>query len=151
MTVARITLTGAQLVVECDGSERLDSVKHRLASTFGFSLHFRGETLTPPPRQVSLDQLAVDQPLTVVVTPEEDLALLKPFLEQAYLEWSDQSHQALGGQTPRHAAASSTMRDRVAGLIEEMEQSDPGLLRSGRRAYDYNVLRAHVGLDEVRR
>ncbi|ALA60215.1 hypothetical protein [Nitrospira moscoviensis] len=151
LTVARVTLTSAQLMVECESPERLDSVKHRLAASFGFSLHFRGETLAPPARRVSLDQLTGDEPLAVVVSPEEDLALLKGFLEQAYLEWSDQPHHALGGQTPRHAAASPALRERVAALIDEMERSDPGLLRSHRRAYDYNVLRGHVGLDEVHR
>lgn len=150
-TVGRITLTSAQLIAECDRPERLDALKHRLAAAFGFSLHFRGETLTPPARNITLEELAGDQPLRVVVTADEDQALLKTFLEEAYLEWSDQAHHALGGQTPRHAAASAGMRDTVAALIDEMESSDPGLRRSGRRAYEYNVLRAHVGLDEVAR
>lgn len=147
--VARLTVTSTQLIVECDSPERLDAMKHRLASTFGFSLHFRGETLTPPGRQVSLDQLAFAQPLTMTVTPEEDRVLLKAFLEKAYLEWSDQPHRALGGQTPRHAAASPAMRAAVARLVDEMERHDPGLWRTGARVFDYNVLRAHVGLDEV--
>jgi hypothetical protein len=151
VTVGRITLTSAQLIVECDRPERLDAVKHGLAAAFGFSLHFRGETLTPPARKVTLEELAGDQPLQLVVTADEDQALLKNFLEEAYLEWSDQAHHALGGQTPRHAAASAARRQTVAALIDEMEASDPGLRRSGRRAYDYNVLRAHVGLDEAPR
>lgn len=45
--VARLTLTPTQLYVETDSAERLDTVKHQLAATFGFSLHFKGET-TPP-------------------------------------------------------------------------------------------------------
>ncbi|TKS59573.1 MAG: hypothetical protein EWM72_02141 [Nitrospira sp.] len=148
LTVVRVTLTSAQLTVECDSPERLDAMKHRLAAAFGFSLHFRGETLTPPARRVSLDQLTSDQPLTVVVTAEEDLALLKTFLEKAYLEWSDQAHLALGGQTPRHAAVSSATRGMVDALIDEMERHDPGLRRTGKKAFDYNTLRAHVGLEE---
>jgi hypothetical protein len=150
-TVARLTLTSAQLTAECDGPERLDAIKHRLAAAFGFSLHFRAETVAPPAHPVTLHELAVDQGLTVVVTAEEDQVLLQPFLEKAYLEWSDQAHHALGGQTPRHAAVSPASRETVAALLDEMEQNDPGLRRTGRLAYDYNVLRAHVGLDEVRR
>jgi len=148
LTVARMTLTSAQLTVECDAPERLDTIKHSLAAAFGFSLHFRGETLTPPARHVSLDQLASDRPLTVVVTAEEDHAVLKPFLEKAYLEWSDQAHLALGGQTPRHAAVSPATRGIVEALIDEMEWNDPGLRRTGKRAFDYNTLRAHVGVEE---
>ena len=147
--VARLSLTSCQLIVECDGPERLDTIKHRLAATFGFSLHFRGETLTPPARQFSVAELMSEEPLTVIVTPEEDRTLLNQFLEKAYLEWSDQAHHALGGQTPRHAAASPAMRGKVGALIDEMEQHDPGRPRMGKPAFNYNTLRAHVGLDEV--
>ena len=147
--VARLTLTSSQLIVECDSPERLDSVKHRLAASFGFSLHFRGETLTPPARPLSVSELMTDEPLTVVVTDEEDRELLNQFLEKAYLEWSDQPHHLLDGQTPRHAAASPTMRDKVRALIDEVERHDPGAGRTGKPAYRYNILRAHVGLDEI--
>ena len=149
MIVAKLTLTSAQLIVECDNPERLDALKHRLAGSFGFSLHFRGETLTPPVRQLSVAELMSEEPLTVTVTAQEDRALLNHFLEKAYLEWSDQPHHGLGGQTPRHAAASPAMRGKVSALIDEMERHDPGLARTGKTAFAYNKLRAHVGLDEV--
>jgi len=98
--VARVTLTSVQLMAECDSPERLNAVKHRRAAAFGFSLHFRGETLAPPARQMSLNRLMYDQPLTVVVTAEEDRALLKTFLEKAYLEWSDQPILRWAGRRP---------------------------------------------------
>ena len=146
--IARLTLTSSQLIVECDDAERLNVIKHRLAAAFGFSLHFRGETLAPPARRLSVAELTAAEPLTIVVTPEEDRALLKQFLEKAYLEWTDQPHHALGGQTPRHAAGGA-LRGKVGGLIDEMARHDPGVRRTGRAAYSYNILRAHVGLDEV--
>ncbi len=146
--VARVRLTSSQLMVECDGPERLDQIKHRLAATFGFSLHFRDETLVPPVRRLSIAELMSDEPPTLVVTGEEDRRMLNQFLEKAYLEWSDQPHLALGAQTPRHAAATSALRGKVGELIEEMEQHDLGHQRCGQRAFNYNRLRGHVGLDE---
>jgi len=146
--VARLTLTSCQLVVECDSAERLDQLKHRLAATFGFSLHFRGETTTPPVRQLSVADLMAE-PLTVTVTQDEDRALLDQFLEKAYLEWSDQPHPLLAGQTPRHAAVSPALRGKVSALIDDMARYDPGVRRFGKPAFSYNRLRAHVGLDEV--
>jgi len=148
--VARLTLTSSQLIVECDNRDRLNDIKHRLAGAFGFALHFRSETLTPPYHRVALEELQSNQPVTVVVSHDDDRAMLRAFLEKAYLEWSDQPHRLLGGQTPRHAAASPATREAVARLIAEMEATDPGVRRSGQRAYDYNVLRGHVGLDETR-
>ncbi|MCP9448676.1 MAG: hypothetical protein NNA21_01270 [Nitrospira sp.] len=147
--VARLTLTSSQLIVECDGPERLDRIKHELAAALGFSLHFRGETVEPPARKLSVADLTTGDPPAVVVTPEEDRALLARFLEKAYLEWADQPHVALGGRTPRHAAESPLMRKTVGALIDEMAAHDPGRRRTGLPAFEYNRLRAHVGLDEA--
>lgn len=147
--VARLTLTPTQLLVECDSRERLDVVKHQLAAAFGFSLHFGGESATPPPRRVTESELARVEPLTVVVTPEEDRTIVNSFLETVYLEWAERTCPALDNQAPRHVVGSASGREKLAGLIAEMERHDLGVRRSGHAAFDYNKLRAHVGLDEV--
>ncbi len=147
--VARLTLTSTQLVVECESPERLNEFKHRLAGTFGYSLHFRGETEGPPARKLSAEDLMKEEGPSVVVTPEEDRTFLASFLDRVFLEWADQESPALGGQTPRHAAASAATRDKVAALIDEMERNDIGRRRTGQPAFEYNRLRAHVGLEEV--
>jgi hypothetical protein len=149
--VARLILTTTQLWVECDSRERLDAVKHKLAATFGFSLHFRGETCTPPPRQIKESDLAVAEPLILTITAEEDRALVNGFLETLYLEWAERACPALGNHMPRHVAASAAGREQVTALIADMERHDPGIRRVGRAAFDYNRLRAHVGLDEMTR
>ena len=147
--VARLILTATQLWVECDSRERLDTVKHKLAATFGFSLHFRGETCTPPPRQLKESELAVKEPLTLVISAEEGRALLNGFLETLYLGWAERACPSLGNHMPRHVATSAAGREQVAALIADMERHDPGVRRVGRASFDYNKLRAHVGLDEV--
>jgi hypothetical protein len=149
--VARLILTATQLWVECDSRERLDSIKHKLAAAFGFSLHFRGETCTPPPRQLKESELAVEEPLTLVLSAEEDRALLNRFLETLYLEWAERACPSLGDHMPRHVATSATGREQVAALIADMERHDPGIRRVGHASFDYNKLRSHVGLDEVAR
>jgi hypothetical protein len=149
--VARLILTATQLWVECDSRERLDAIKHKLAAMFGFSLHFRGETCTPPPRKVKESELAVEEPLTLVLSAEEDRALLNGFLETLYLEWAERACPSLGNDMPRHVAASAAGREQVAALIADIERHDPGIRRVGHASFDYNKLRAHVGLDEVAR
>jgi hypothetical protein len=147
--VARLILTATQLWVECDSRERLDAVKHKLAATFGFSLHFRGETYTPPARQLQASELAVEEPLTLVFSAEEDRAHLNGFLETIYLDWAERLCPSLGAQMPRHVVASAAGREQVAALIADMERHDPGVRRVGQASFDYNRLRTHVGLDEV--
>ena len=143
---ARVTVTATELFLECDSRERLDTVKHSLAAAFGFSLHFRGEAVQPPMRQVTQAELSAAEPLTVVVTDEEDRTLMNAFLETVYLEWADRESPVFGGETPRHVMTTQTGRAQVAALIDEMERNDFGLLRTGVAAFDYNKLRAHVGL-----
>lgn len=147
--VSRLTLTPTQLWVETDSPERLDALKHELASALGFSLHFRGGTTVPPPHPLSEEELDAEQPVRAVVTPEQDATLLQAFLERVYLDWTDREAPTLAGTTPRHAATTVAGREQVARLLNDMERNDPGWSRIGRSAFDYNVLRGHVGLDEV--
>jgi hypothetical protein len=95
--------------------------------------------------------LAVEGPLTLVISAEEDRALLNGFLETLYLEWAEQACPSLGNHMPRHLATSAAGREQVAALIADMERHDPGIRRVGRASFDHNKLRAHVGLDEVAR
>ena len=145
--VARLILTATQLWVECDSRERLDTIKHTLAATFGFSLHFRGETYTPPPRRLKESELAVEEPLTLVISREEDRAFLSGFLETLYLEWAERDCPSLGNHMPRHHASTVAGRTQLADLIADMERQDPGIRRAGQASFDYNKLRAHVGID----
>lgn len=145
---ARLTLTPVQVLVECDSRARLDRVKHQLASTFGYSLHFRGESTTVPAHDLPEVDLATEEqaPVAVVVGPEEEHRLLSGFLESVYLEWVDQPSPALGDQTPRHAAGLPAWREKVGALLDRIEKDDPCLRRTGQRGYDYGILREHVGL-----
>ena len=144
---ARLTLTPIQLIVETNSPERLDSLKHQLASAFGFSLHFKGEATTPPAHTVPEVDLLSDSSIAppVVVSSEEEYRMLSTFLELVYLEWAEQLSPSLDGQTPRHYAIKGD-KSRIATLIDQMEQQDLVCRRTGKVGYDYNILRAHVGL-----
>lgn len=146
--MARLTLTPTQLWVECAAGDRLDAIKHDLASSFGFSLHFRGETFMPPLHRLVGPDLGKDlvEDRLITVSPEEEQQLWSSFLEEVYLDWPDKPSPALGGTTPRHAAASADSRPKVAGLIDRIEQFDLARRRTGQAGYDYDQLRAHVGL-----
>lgn len=145
---ARLTLTPAQLFVECESGTRLDRVKHQLASTFGFSLHFCGEAMEVPPHELPEVNLEEEEPAprAVVVAPDAEQELLAAFLESVYMEWADRPSPSLNGQTPRHAMSTADGRAKVAALINALERADPAARRTGKTGYEYNRLRAHVGL-----
>lgn len=145
---SRLTLTPAQLIVECDSGSRLNSVKHQLASAFGFSLHFCGEATQPPPHALPPVNLEEEEPGpgTVVVTREAEQELLASFLEAVFMEWVDRPSPSLDGQTPRHAASDAGGRAKVAALIEALEKEDLAARRTGTPGYAYGRLRAQAGL-----
>ena len=146
--LARLTLTPTQLFIEADSPERLDIIKHQLAAIFGFSLHFLGETTNPPQHttpEVDLLSESYTTPSTVV-SQEEEQQILASFLESVYLEWAEKSSPLLNGQSPRHYCAAQQDTKEVAVIIDHMEHHDLGRRRTGNPAYDYNILRAHIGL-----
>lgn len=146
--VARVTLTRSQLWVECAARDRLETIKHDLASTFGFSLHFRGETFMAPAHRLVEPDLSKDltEGRLITVSPEEEGRLWSSFLEEVYLDWPDKPSPALGGKTPRHAAASADARPKVADLIQGIEHFDLARHRTGRAGYEYDKLRTQVGV-----
>ena len=149
--VARLTLSRTQLTVEADSPERLDRLKHDLASTFGYAIHCRGENIEPPDHELPEVDLLTDRPpdLSVTVPIEEEQRLLEAFLDSIYLEWAERPAPALDGRTPRHAASDPAQRTKVASLIEQLEREDLARRRTGQPGYEYDRLRAHVGLPEV--
>jgi hypothetical protein len=83
---------------------------------------------------------------STVVSQEEEQQILASFLETAYLEWAETPSPILKGQSPRHYCAAQQDTKEVAAIIDHMEHHDLGRRRTGKPAYDYNILRAHIGL-----
>lgn len=147
--VARLTLTSLQLLVECEDAERLNELKHELAATFGFSLHFSGETAAVPEHDLEeVDLLAEELPSrTVDVPSEQGYRVLRGLFESVFLDWAERPCLALGGRSPRQVSHSSADRPKVAAVIDELERDDPVFLRTGRRGYEYVRIRQQLGLD----
>jgi hypothetical protein len=146
--VARLTLTPTQLFVETDSADRLDTVKHQLAAAFGFLLHYQGETTAAPQLRTPEVDLLSDSYIAppTIVPKEEEQQILESLLETAYLEWAERPSPLLKGQSPRHFCSAQQDTKEVAAIIDQMEQHDLGLRRTGQSEYNYNVLRGHIGL-----
>lgn len=146
--VARLTLTPTQLFVETDTPDRLDIVKHQLAAIFGFALHFQGETTAPTQHRTPEVDLLSDNYIAppTIVSQEEEHQILASLLEIVYLDWAETPSPLLKGQSPRHFCSAQQDTKEVAAIIDQMEQHDLGRRRTGQPAYDYNILRGHIGL-----
>jgi hypothetical protein len=73
--------------------------------------------------------------------------LLAEFYEQHYGKWLDEPLPALGGRTPRQAAASKSGRPKVVALLKHMENSTERQRREGLGGYDFSWMWEDLGLD----
>ena len=146
--IGRLSLTNRQLIAEADSLEHFNDLKHWLAGTFGFSLHFKGETIVPPAHHMPSFELLSDgyPQVTETVSPEEEHRILSSLLESSYLDWAEHPSPALQDKTPRHIALTSTGAKEVTGLIQDLENNDLAKLRTGKTGFDYDSLRSHVGI-----
>jgi len=146
--IGRLTLTKTQLIAEADSLEHHNELKHWLAGTFGFILHFKGEATAPPAHRLpTFDLMSNDYPnITETVTKEEEHRILSSLVESAYLDWAEHPCPALQDRTPRHRALTPQGAKEVAALIQDLEDHDLARLRTGKLGFDYDMLRAHVGL-----
>jgi hypothetical protein len=148
--ISRVTITPSQIFAESNSLDHFNDVKHFLASTFGFSLHFKGEITDPPFHTIpGFDLLSDDIPrLNPIVSKDEEHESLAQLLESVYLGWAEHPCPALQKESPRHFALDPEGKTKVATLIDELEQNDLAFLRTGKWGFDYQTLRVHVGLDE---
>lgn len=147
--IGRLTITPTQIFAESDSLDHFNDVKHFLAGTFGFSLHFKGETTNPPVHTIpGLDLLSDDvPPLNPIMSKDEEHERLAQLLESVYLGWAEHPCPALQKETPRHKARDTNGKTQVATLIDELEQNDLAFLRTGNRGFEYQTLRDHIGLE----
>jgi len=74
--------------------------------------------------------------------PEVEREAVRALMERHYNSWPDTHLPALDGKTPRQAARTKAGRNRVEGLIREMEfRQTPGHV-----TFDFNRLRVVLGL-----
>jgi len=146
--IGRLTLTDTQLFAEADCLENFNDLKHWLANTFSFALHFKSETMDPPAHRLPSFDLLSDEypPVTETVSQEEEHRILASLLECAYLDWAEHPCPALQEKTPRHSALTQKGTKEVAALIQDLENHDLARLRTGKSGFDYDTLRSHVGL-----
>ena len=80
-------------------------------------------------------------------SPEALADAIEQVLRRSYANWADESVPALGGKTPRQAAASAAGQERVKGLLRSYDASEEqAAARQGRRAMSYQFLWDALGL-----
>lgn len=145
--LGNVTVTGDELVFECNSRERLARGIEILRACGELELvrediKSGGEIWDHVRKQAeSRDSAARD-----AEAPPEAQAFLREHLNRHYEKWVDESLPALGGQTPRQAAKTPAGRKKLTDLLRTMEFGDRHLSDESALKYDWNQLRRRLGL-----
>ena len=143
--VGRALFHGARLRVETNSVARADALRARIERALGALLQHRARELrgvedvlaNPPPEP----RRAMAEP----ESPPELQAVLRQVLDRHYADWPDSRLPALGGRTPRQAAASKTLRPRLVAILKEFEYHEGSKLEAER--FDVGKLWRELQLD----
>ena len=145
-TIARIEVTGDELVVETNSLTRARAIRVRIEEACGEWIRHLGRE-TKDPVELTFHGRARGEREAPPPRPHDPQAqtLIREFLERHYESWIDEEIPALGGLTPREAAGKPGPRQRLVALLKEFEQQEA--MRPEGERYDVGTLRAALRLD----
>ncbi len=145
-----LRIAGDELILESNSKERAARGKRILTSQAGKLLrHLRDEFTT----QKELRRKAKEGPPSARPDKDElprevrDQAI-RQLLENHYRGWPDTNLPGLDGKTPRAAVRTANGRERVMGILKDMENAEARKHNEGEPSYDVFRLCAELGLEQ---
>jgi SEC-C motif len=162
LTLGKLELTEKTLIVETMSKERAERAAEWLASQARGLVSARMRMDLDPaqaikqeretrrkgvrPDRSSAQQARRDRAETSAADPELQAAA-ESFLDQQYHRWIDEPVPALGGKTPRQAAASKRLRPKLIDLLKSFENSEERFPAAGGKPYDFGWIWRELGLE----
>jgi hypothetical protein len=135
-----------RLVLETTSEARAKRGRAFLEALAGAAVRHRATSLESVQRAVERRPPRA-APAADEVPPEIAAQAALAFYERHYRGWVDTPLPALGGKTPRAAAASKTGRPRLVALLKEMETGAARQRLAGEPAYDFGWMWGELGLE----
>ena len=152
-SLGSVEVKGDRLVLECMSEGRLARGRALLEEHLGSAITHRGDSVQDPWAAIAERKEgppSIGQEKTPAIPPEVEAELLHPIMDQHYRAWPDVPVPALGGKTPREAAAGKEGRKKVADLIREIEHAEARQERAKGFSYDISWIWEELGLDPSR-
>ena len=145
--LGRLELSGKRLTLETQSRDRAQRGRALVEELAGTAVRHRATTFEDPWQAVrnapAPDPGEADRNR---IPPADQARLLAEFQDEHYRKWLDESIPALGGLTPREAAATKTTRPQLVALLKDFESSEERGGREGRPVYDLRWIWRELGL-----
>ncbi len=138
------------ILTDCNSKPRDKYLRNRLVKNLGDLIKHKDTTHNPYDSDELPDALpeasGESSALDLDTLSEDARQQLVEFLEQEYMNWTDQRIPALQDKTPKEAVKTPKGREKVADLINDWENTQ---LRMPDRQFefDFNKLRVELGLE----
>ena len=139
-----VNLHPDRLTLECMSRERLERGKKRLLDLLLGSVRHRVDEFEDI--HVAMERHEGRGEAAKPLKNEEARAMLASMMQKHMSAWPDKEIPALGGKTPREAAATKAGREKVLGLIKDMENGEARKKKAGEPFIDLGPLRRELGI-----
>ncbi len=141
--IARVVIQGGRLRVETNSIRRADAVRELIESQAGALVRYRIRDETSA--AAAMDPAITPPSLAPPEEPTEEMQeIVRQFREQHMVQWLDDNIPALGGLTPREAAADPKHHAELELLLRHLEFSEHHLPAAERT--DVGRLRTTLGM-----
>jgi hypothetical protein len=148
--VALLRVAEDSLVIETNSLERADRMRRRIARAAAGLLRHRArehEAAEAAMRRWEAESAAAAGPAEPEIDPAQAARVARDWKERHYAGWPDTPLPALGGRTPREAAAGDArQRGKLRALLAELEFGEARQPEGSR--YDVGILRRELGVDD---
>jgi len=139
-----VNLHPDRLTLECMSRERLERGKKRLLDLLRGSVRHRVDEFEDI--DVAMERQEEKEEAAKPLKHDERYRTMLTSVMQKYLSaWPDTAIPALGGKTPREAAASPAGREKVLGLIKDLEYGEAQKKKNGEPFMNLGPLRKELG------
>ncbi|OHE16815.1 MAG: hypothetical protein A2X96_10050 [Syntrophobacterales bacterium GWC2_56_13] len=139
-----VNLYPDRLILECMSRERLERGKKRLQDLMQGAIRHRIDEFEDI--RVAMERHKEKGEGAKPIKNEGARAMLASIMQKHMSAWPDKEIPALGGKTPREAVATKAGREKVLGLIKDMENGEARKKKAGEPFIDLGPLRRELGI-----
>ncbi|MFH1912135.1 MAG: SEC-C metal-binding domain-containing protein [Pseudomonadota bacterium] len=133
-----------RLTLECMSRERLERGKKRLLALLRGSVRHRIDEFEDI--HVAMERREAKGKAVKPLKDEGARAMLASMMQKHMSAWPDKEIPALGGKTPREAAATKAGREKVLDFIKDIENREARKKKAGEPFIDLGPLRRELGI-----